>query len=105
MLECAGLGNHRTIREIANLVRAQDPSVLFLAETWADKARLEKVCNDLNFDEKWVVDRITRVGGLALLWKNSVSIKVVGFSPNFIDAIVNDGQEDSWRFTGIYGFP
>lgn len=46
------LGNHRTIRELANLVRAQDPSVLFLAETWADKERLEKVCDDLNFDEK-----------------------------------------------------
>ena len=55
-----GLGNHHTIRELANLVRAQDPSVLFLAETWADKERLEKVCDDLNFDEKWVVDRISR---------------------------------------------
>jgi len=52
-----------------------------------------------------VVDRITRASGLALLWKNSVSIKVVGSSLNFIDAIVNDGQEDSWRFISIYGFP
>ncbi|KAL0003477.1 hypothetical protein SO802_017258 [Lithocarpus litseifolius] len=48
---------------------------------------------------------VTRAGGLALLWKNSVSIKVVGSSLNFIDGIVNDGHEDSWRFTGIYGFP
>ena len=50
------------------------------------------------------MDRITRAGGLALLWKSSVSVKVVDSSLNFIDAIVNDGQEDSWRFTGIYGF-
>ncbi|KAK9992681.1 hypothetical protein SO802_027666 [Lithocarpus litseifolius] len=34
----------------------------------------------------------------------AVSIKVVGSSLNFIDAIVNDGQENPWRFTGIYGF-
>nr|XP_023874851.1 uncharacterized protein LOC111987372 [Quercus suber] len=100
-----GLGNHRTIRELANIVRAQDPSVLFLAETWADKARLDKLCDELNFEEKWVVTRVTRAGGLALLWKNSISIKVVDSSPNFIDAIVNVGQADSWRFTGIYGFP
>ena len=86
-----GLGNHRTIQELANLVRAQDPSVLFLAETWADKDRLDKVCDDLNFDEKWIVDRISRARGLALFWKNSVSIKIVGSSLNFIDAIVNDG--------------
>ena len=42
-----------------------------------------------------MVDRITSAGGLALLWKNLVSIKVIGSSLNFIDAIVNDGQEDS----------
>ncbi|XP_023898513.1 uncharacterized protein LOC112010404 [Quercus suber] len=100
-----GLGNHRTIRELANIVRAQDPSILFLAETWADNARLVKLCDELNFEEKWVVERVTRAGGLALLWKNSISIKVVDSSPNFIDAIVNAGQADSWRFTGIYGFP
>ena len=99
-----GLGNLRTIRELANILRTQDPSVLFLAKTWADKARLDKLCDELNFDEKWVVDIITRAGGLALLWKSSISIKVVDSSLNFIDAIVNDGQEDSWRFTGIYGF-
>ena len=38
-----------------------------------------------------MVDRITSAGVLALLWKNSVSIKVIGSSLNFIDAIVNDG--------------
>ena len=100
-----GLGNLRTICKLANIVRAQDPSVLFLAEIWADKARLDKLCDELNFDEKWVIDRATRAGGLALLWKSSVSIKVVDSSLNFIDAIVNDGQDDAWRFTGIYGFP
>lgn len=42
-----------------------------------------------------MVNRITRAGGLALFWKNSVSIKVVGSSLNFIDAIVNDWQENS----------
>ena len=45
----------------------------------------------INFDEKWIVDRISRAGGLALFWKNSVNIKIVGSSLNFIDAIVNDG--------------
>ena len=64
-----GLGNLRTICKLANIVRAQYLSVLFLAVIWADKARLDKLCDELNFDEKWVVDRVTKAGGLALLWK------------------------------------
>ena len=100
-----GLGNQRTVRELAKLVRAQDPSIMFLAETWVDKARLEFLCDELLFDKKWIVQRVTRAGGLALLWKNSIDISVISSSLNHIDAIVNKGKDDSWRFTGIYGFP
>ena len=98
-----GLGNQRTIHELASLMWAQDPAVMFLVETWADEDRLTKLCNDLHFDEKWVVPRITRAGGLALLWKNSVQIDVDSSSLNYIDVIVNKGKDDSWRFIGIYG--
>ena len=100
-----GLGNQRTVQELAKFVRAQDPSVLFLAETWADEARLRKLCDELQFDEVWVVGRITRAGGLALLWKNSIDIDVVSASLNHIDAIINKDKEDAWRFTGVYGIP
>ena len=64
-----GLRNQRTVHELASLMRAQDLAVVFLAETWVDEDRLTKLCNDLHFDEKWVVPRITRANGLALLWK------------------------------------
>ena len=98
-----GLGNQRTVQELANFLRAQDPSVLFLAETWADEARLKKLRVDLEFDELWVVDRVTRAGGIALLWKNSMDIVVDSASLNHVDVIINKGKEDAWRFTGIYG--
>ena len=32
------------------MVRAKDPSVVFLVETWADEARLKEVQRNLNFD-------------------------------------------------------
>ena len=38
-----GLGNPKTEQELGDLIRAQDPSVLFLAETWLTKARLEEI--------------------------------------------------------------
>lgn len=100
-----GLGNQCTIQELANFVWAQDPFIVFLAETWTGEARLKKLCDDLQFDEIWVVSYVTRAGGLALLWKNSADINVDSASLNHIDAIINKGREDAWRFTGIYGFP
>ena len=40
---CLGLGNLRTGRELDEIIRAKDPSVVFLAETVTDDARLEVV--------------------------------------------------------------
>ena len=44
---------------------AQDPSVLFLVETWADEAMLKKLHDDLQFDELWVVECVTRASGIS----------------------------------------
>ena len=44
-----GLGNLRTEKELGELIRAKDPSVVFLAKTWADEARLKKIKRDFDF--------------------------------------------------------
>ena len=44
-------------------------------------------------------------GGLTLFWKNGVDLHVLDSSPTYIDAIVNLGVDDAWRFTGFYGNP
>ena len=90
-----GLGNKRTVQELAKFVRAQDPSVLFLAETWADEARLKRLCDELQYDEVWVVRRVTRAGCLALFWKNLVDMEVDSASLNHIDTIINKGKADA----------
>ena len=100
-----GLGNQHTVYELALVLRAQDLAVLFLVETWADEDRLMKLCDDLQFDDLWVVPRETRAGGLALLWRNSVQIDVDSSSLNHIEVIVNKGKENSWSFMGIYEMP
>ena len=42
------------------------PAVVFLTETLTDEARLEYVKNRIQFDKKFVVERINRGGGLVL---------------------------------------
>ena len=40
---CHGLGNLRTRKELVEIIRAKDPSVLFLVETLTNEARLDTV--------------------------------------------------------------
>ena len=37
-------------KELEVLIRAKDPSIVFLAETLADEARLKEVQRNINFD-------------------------------------------------------
>ena len=102
---CRGLGNLRTVKELEVMIRAKDPFVVFLAETWADKARLQEIKCKIEFDNLFFVERNNRGGGLALYWKNYIDVHVDTFSKNHIDSIINKGGEDEWRFTGFYEEP
>ena len=104
---CRGLENLCTRKELGELVWAKDPSIMFLAETWVDeaKAKKKKIKRDLDFVNMFFVPRINRGGGLALYWWSLIDVNVDNFSKNHIDAIINKGKDDDWRFTSFYGEP
>ena len=105
MWNCRGLGNLPTEKELGDLTRVQDPSILFIAETWTDEARLQKIKRNLQFDHMFLVPRVTLGGGLILFWKDSMNLTVETSSKNHIDCIIDKGKEEAWRFTGFYGEP
>lgn len=76
---------------------------MFLAETWLDEARLKRLCDKLNLKKVFGVSRITRGGGLSLFLRQDFDLQVIDFTPNYIEAIINHGKDDVWRFTGFYG--
>ena len=41
-----GLGTH-TERELGEIIWVKDPSVMFIAETWADEARLDRTLSTI----------------------------------------------------------
>ena len=102
---CRRIGNLRIGKELEVVVRAKDPSAVFLAETWADEARLKEIKWYLDFENLLFVERNNIRGGLALYWRDSIDLNVDTFSKNHIDAIINRGTEDEWRLTGFYGEP
>ena len=63
---CHGLGNLRTGKELEVVIRAKDPSIVFIAETWADEVRLQEIKRNIEFDNLFFVEKNNRGGGLAL---------------------------------------
>ena len=61
-----GLGNHIAVQELVKVVQAKAPSVMFLAETLADEARLDYIKDRIQFDKNFFVPRINNGGGLVL---------------------------------------
>ena len=60
------LRNMWTVKELEVMIRAKDPSIVFLAETWVDEARLQEIKHKTEFDNLFFVERNNRGGSLAL---------------------------------------
>ena len=67
---------------------------MFIAETWADEARLKQIKKDIQFDCLFFVPRVNREGGLAMLGKNSINFSIKSFSKNHFDSIIDKGSNE-----------
>lgn len=80
-----GLGNPLGFQALRDIVKKEDPNIVFLQETKLKVRQMEKCKFKLGFDNCLVVDCVGS-GGLALLWKNEVLLKVNSYSKSHIDA-------------------
>ncbi|XP_073051733.1 uncharacterized protein [Primulina eburnea] len=99
-----GLGNQRAFRELKRLVAEKDPTLLFLCETRMKGSNIRWWKKILGFNGLFAVDCICRSGGLMLLWKDPLNIKIHSYTSGHIDCTVQQGDK-FWRFTGFYGQP
>ena len=54
------------------------------------KNAMEKIMEKINFVNGLIVPRKGRGGGLAMLWKREVTLEIMGYSRNHIDAIISE---------------
>ena len=87
------------------MVWAKDPSIMFITETWTDKARLEIVQIKIQFKHMFEVPRRNKAKDLLFFWKEDFKLDMETFSPNHIDTTITKNQAGEWRFTGFYGEP
>ena len=72
-------------------------------ETLSTFERVDRIRNQLGYVGIHMVECNRHSGGLALLWKDSISIFILGTTTNFIDAQITGMHIGTWRFTGFYG--
>ncbi|KAK9195743.1 hypothetical protein WN943_003868 [Citrus x changshan-huyou] len=90
---------------LTELVRKKKISFIFLIETLCSKSKLESIKRQLGYDGLFVVERVGRSEGLALLWQATSSVRLLKYATNFIDAEIEVQEIGKWRLTGFYGYP
>ena len=76
------------------MVWTKDPSILFLADTWMDEARLTQIQDHLKFKNKFVAPRRHKAGGLVIYWKEEFDLTIENFSKNHIDATIKKNKTE-----------
>ncbi|XP_024196657.1 uncharacterized protein LOC112199901 [Rosa chinensis] len=99
-----GLNNIETQDALVNIVRQQNPSIVFLSETLAAPDLLTEVRRRIGFDGVICSPREDDCRGLGLFWRNEVPVRLRNYSANHIDVEVGAvGSEGAFQFTGVYG--
>ena len=74
-------------------------------KTKVDTNVIERICRKSQMRNSFVVPRLNRGGGLALLWRENLKLDVLTSLERHIDTIIDFRMDDAWRFTGFYGDP
>ena len=102
---CQGVGNRDTVRVLGDLLKSINPAFVFLSETLVTSNTINELCSKFGFADCFTVDRVGRGGGLAVMWKNSITCWVVDSSTNHIDVHLIGKNSPAWRLSCFYGFP
>lgn len=80
---CRGMGNPRTVREIKDLISRFKPKFVFLMEVESSREKVEKVRTTIGFEGLFFVKGESNGAGLAFLWKERNTTRLIGYSKEF----------------------
>ena len=101
---CQWLGNLWTSRSLRKIVREQALIVCFLMESRLDKDGFENLYGNLPYQNKIIMKHPNSGRGLALLWKNSITLEVINYTVNHVLAMVMEEDGFKWFLTCFYGW-
>ncbi|XP_074346587.1 uncharacterized protein LOC141685379 [Apium graveolens] len=86
------MGSLRAVRIFENLLKSSNPDFVFLSETLSDKKDIKELANKFGFFDYFTVDKVGRLGGLAIMWKRFVGCNMIDFLNNHIDVHIMEGS-------------
>ena len=103
---CRGVGNSRTVRDLAALVQTYNPKLVFLSETRQSEEQMKGLRWRLGLKGCLARSSVGRSGGIALFWEESLLVDLITISNKIIDVSVQEcPSSQPWRITFIYGEP
>lgn len=89
---CRGFGNLRTVNALKNVVKQEEPTIVFLVEMKSDLEWMIKVRDLCKFKNGLIVPSRGKSGGLAMFWKEGIKLDIQTYSNSHIDALVDGGD-------------
>lgn len=86
-----GLENLWTVYALKKVIKKKDPKIVFLVETKSNEDWMVMVQEKCEFKHGVFVPSNGASGGLAMLWKEGITLDVQTFSQSHIDALVDGG--------------
>ena len=103
---CRGLRSASAVHSLTDVVKENDPFLVFLSVTKAKQNRIKGLQRKLNLTQGITVPCDGRSGGLVLMWKEGAEVCFKSCSNSHIDVVVCEGKgAQPWRATGFYGHP
>ncbi|KAH1084400.1 hypothetical protein J1N35_024161, partial [Gossypium stocksii] len=100
---CRGVGNPVTVRDLKQLLVANDLDVIFLCETKVKTNSFDSICRKCRMEGCLDVNAEGKSGGLVMMWKEGNKVDIQTYSSNHIDTMIQVENETAIRFTGFYG--
>lgn len=103
---CQGAASPRFVRSLKSLLHDHRPDLLVLSEPRVSGAKADGVIRKIGYRNSLRVESHGFSGGIWFLWKDTLSIRVLGMSRQYIHSLITVNSSDrSFLFTGIYASP
>lgn len=103
---CRGMAAPATIRELKELCKAHQPTILVLMETKIPRKKVDRLRRQFQFSNMFTVEPRGLFGGLCLLWTDQIQLQIFQYSPNFIHTTIFDvHSRDEFDCSFVYDNP
>lgn len=104
---CQGLGHPSTMRSLKGFISSHKPLFVFIFEVKCSSLdKIKKIVLLLGFQHFEFSPPAGRAGGLLLMWKDAICIKIIVTSLSFINCMVFPKTcNTAWQLTCVYGPP